>query len=314
MSARAWGLFAAVAVLWGVPYLFIKIAVEELSPGFVAWSRVAMAAAILLPLAWRRGALRGLSLKWLAAFALVEITIPFPLIAFGETSLSSSLTAILIAAVPLIVAFLALRFDHSERPTRTRFVGMLIGLAGVTALVGIDVAGETEELIGALAILGAAVGYACGPMIVKRQFATVDPIGPIAGALGIASIFLLPAGLAGFPAETPSGDAIASVVVLGVICTAIAFLFFFRLITEIGPGRATVITYVNPVVALALGVAVLDESVTTGTIVGLLLILAGSWLSTDGRLPPGLMRRLRPRIGVATTPPYVGIVGEGRQE
>jgi drug/metabolite transporter (DMT)-like permease len=275
---------------------------------------VAMAAAILLPLAYRRGALRGLSVKWLLAFAVVEITIPFPLIAFGETSLSSSLTAILIAAVPLIVAVLALRFDHSERPTRTRFVGMLVGLAGVTALVGIDVAGETEELIGALAILGAAVGYACGPMIVKRQFATADPMGPIAGALGIASVLLLPAGLAGMPSEAPSGDAIASMLVLGFVCTAIAFLLFFRLITEIGPGRATVITYINPVVALALGVAILDESVTTGTIVGLLLILAGSWLSTDGRLPPGLMRRLYPLSGVARTPPYMGIVGEGRQE
>jgi drug/metabolite transporter (DMT)-like permease len=306
VSARGWALFACVSVIWGVPYLFIKIAVEELSAGFVAWSRVAMAALILIPLAYRRGAFRGLDVRWLAAFAFVEITIPFPMIAFGEEHLSSSLTAILIAAVPLFVAALAIRFDHSERPTATRLVGMLIGIAGVAALVGIDVSGDSAELVGALAILLAAFGYACGAMTVKRQFADVDPIGPIAGALGIASLLLLPAALAGLPTEMPSGDATASIVVLGFVCTAIAFLFFFRLITEVGPGRATVITYINPVVALALGVAILDESVTTGTVVGLLLILAGSWLSTDGRLPPGLAAVIgRRRLRGAATPAAV---------
>ena len=288
MSPRGWILFASMSVIWGVPYLFIKIAVDELSAGFVAWSRVAMAAAILLPIAWRTGALRGLSVRWLVAFAFVEITIPFPLIAFGEENLSSSLTAILIAAVPLMVAFLALRFDQSERPTRTRLVGMLVGLTGVTVLVGVDVVGSTAELVGAGAILVATMGYAAGPMIVKNRFATADPIGPIAGALGIATLLLLPAGLVGRPTEAPSGDVIASMLVLGFVCTAIAFLIFFRLITEVGPGRATVITYINPVVALGLGVAILGESVTAGAAVGLLLILAGSWLSTDGRLPPGL--------------------------
>ena len=295
MSPRGWLLFASMSVIWGVPYLFIKIAVEDLSAGFVAWSRVAMAAAVLLPIAWRTGALRGLSLRWLAAFALVEITIPFPLIAYGEEHLSSSLTAILIAAVPLMVAFLALRFDHSERPTRTRLVGMIVGIAGVTALVGIDVVGSTAELIGAAAILVATMGYAAGPMIVKNRFASADPIGPIAGALGIATLFLAPLALAGLPTEAPSGDTVASLLVLGFVCTAIAFLVFFRLITEVGPGRATVITYVNPVVALALGVAILGESVTAGAVVGLLLILAGSWLSTDGRLPPGLGELVRRR-------------------
>jgi drug/metabolite transporter (DMT)-like permease len=197
--------------------------------------------------------------------------------------------------VPLMVAFLALRFDHSERPSRTRFVGMIVGIAGVAALVGIDVVGSTAELIGAAAILVATMGYAAGPMIVKNRFASADPIGPIAGALGIATLFLLPLALAGLPTAAPTGDAVASLLVLGFICTAIAFLVFFRLITEVGPGRATVITYVNPVVALALGVAILGESVTAGAVVGLLLILAGSWLSTDGRLPPGLGELVRRR-------------------
>jgi drug/metabolite transporter (DMT)-like permease len=288
MSPRGWVLFAAVSVVWGVPYLFIKLAVEDLSPGFVAWSRVALAALILLPIAWRTGALRGLPLRWLAAFALFEITIPFPLIAFGEQRVSSSLAAILIATVPLVIAFLALRFDRGEQPTRTRFVGMLVGLGGVVALVGIDIGGRGSELVGAAAVLCAAFGYACGPLIAKRHLTTGDPLGPVAAALGIASIMLLPLALGGLPSGTPSGEAVASVVVLGLICTAFGFLIFFRLIDEIGPSRASIITYVNPVVALALGVAILDERVTAGVVAGLLLILAGSWLSTDGRLPPGL--------------------------
>jgi drug/metabolite transporter (DMT)-like permease len=289
MTARGWALFAAVSVIWGVPYLFIKIAVDDgLTPGFVAWSRVALAAVVLLPLAVRTGALRGLPLGWLALFSVVEIAVPFPLIGFGEQRISSSLAAILIAALPLVVAVLALRIDHAERPTPTRLVGMLIGLGGVVALVGIDIGGRGDELLGALAILVAAFCYAVGPMIVKRRLSDVDPLGPVAASLALATLLVTPFALLDVPREVPSGDAIASIVVLGLVCSALAFLFFFRLIAEVGPSRATIITYVNPVVALALGVAILDESVTAGAVAGLLLILAGSWLSTDGRLPPGL--------------------------
>jgi drug/metabolite transporter (DMT)-like permease len=283
-------LFAAVSVIWGVPYLFIKIAVDELSPSVVAWSRLAIAALVLLPLAWRLGALRGLAARWrtLTVFAAVEMAIPWQLLGFGEVRVSSSLTAILIAAVPLFVALLALRFDHAERPTPTRLAGMLIGLAGVAALVGIDLGGKSDALVGAAAILLVAFFYAIGPMIVKRRLSDVDPLGPVAASVAIGTLLVTPFALADLPDSMPSADTLVSLGVLGLFCSALAFLFFFRLIAEVGPGRATVITYVNPVVALALGVAVLDESVTTGVIVGLLLILAGSWLATDGRVPPGL--------------------------
>ena len=165
---------------------------------------------------------------------------------------------------------------------------MLIGLGGVVALVGIDIGGQGDELLGALAILLVAFLYAIGPMIVKRRLSDVDPLGPVAASVGIATLLVTPFALAGMPDSVPSADTFASIAVLGLLCSALAFLLFFRLLAEIGPGRATVITYINPVVALALGVAVLDESVTAGVVVGLLLILAGSWLSTDGRLPPGL--------------------------
>jgi drug/metabolite transporter (DMT)-like permease len=290
MSARGWALFAAVSVIWGMPYLFIKIAVDEISPSLLAWSRLALAAAVLLPVAWKLGALRGLRERWriLTLFAAVEMAVPWPLLGFGEIHVSSSLAAILVATVPLFVALLAMRFDHSERPTATRLLGMLIGLAGVVALVGIDVGGQGDELLGALAILLVAFLYAIGPMIVKRRLSDVDPLGPVAASLGIATLLVTPFALASLPDSAPSADTFASIAVLGLLCSALAFLLFFRLIAEIGPGRATVITYINPVVALALGVVILDESVTTGVVVGLLLILAGSWLSTDGRLPPGL--------------------------
>ena len=290
MSTRGWTLFAAVSVIWGMPYLFIKIAVDEISPSLVAWSRLALAAAVLLPIAWKLGALRGLRERWriLTVFAAVEMAVPWPLLGFGEVHISSSLAAILVATVPLFVALLATRFDHSERPTVTRLVGMLIGLVGVVALVGIDIGGKGDELLGALAILLVAFLYAIGPMIVKRRLSDVDPLGPVAASLGIAALLVTPFALVSLPDSTPSADTLASVAVLGLLCSALAFLFFFRLIAEVGPGRATVITYINPVVALALGVVVLDESITTGVVVGLLLILAGSWLSTDGRLPPGL--------------------------
>src|SRR3954470_10650618 len=296
MSTRAWALFAAVSVIWGLPYLFIKIAVDaDLTPGFIAWSRVTLAALVLLPIALRSGALRGLPLGWLALFAATEIAIPFPLIGFGEQRIPSSLTAILIASLPLIVAGLALRVDHTEKPTRIRLLGMLIGLAGVAALVGVDLGDESSELVGAAAVLLATVGYAVGPMVVKHRLSAVDPIGPVTAACGLAAVMLLPFGVADMPTKAPSADAIASIVVLGLVCSALAFLCFFRLIAEVGPSRASVITYVNPVVALALGVAILGESVGTGAVAGLLLILAGSWLSTDGRVPPGLARAVRSR-------------------
>ncbi|HEV7845723.1 MAG TPA: EamA family transporter [Thermoleophilaceae bacterium] len=290
MSARAWILFAAVSVIWGMPYLFIKIAVDDVSPSVVAWSRLAIAATVLLPVAWKLGALRGLGERWriLALFAAVEMAVPWPLIGFGEVHVSSSLAAILIATVPLFVALLATRFDHAERPTPTQLGGMLIGLGGVVALVGIDIGGHGDELLAALAIVFSAFLYAIGPMIVKRRLSDVDPLGPVAASLAIATLLVTPFALADLPDAVPSADTLASLATLGLVCSALAFLLFFRLIAEVGPGKATIITYVNPVVALALGVAILDESVTTGVVVGLLLILAGSWLATDGRLPPGL--------------------------
>jgi drug/metabolite transporter (DMT)-like permease len=294
MSQRAWAAFAAMSVIWGLPYLFIKVAVDDgVSPAFLSFSRVALAAVVLLALAWRAGALASLrgSWVWIAAYAVAEIALPFPLIAAGEQRVSSSLAAILIACVPLLVAVLAIRFDRSERATGIRLVGLLVGLSGVVALVGIDVAGSSDELIGTGLIVLAACGYAVGPMVLKRKLAHLDARATMGGSLAIAALVLaIPAALS-VPSEVPTPEALGSLVVLGLICTALAFVVFSVLIREAGPSRALVITYVNPVVAVALGVAILGERPGAGAVAGLLLILAGSWLSTDGRLPPGFRRR-----------------------
>jgi len=287
MTRRAWIAFAIVGLIWGLPYLLIKVAVEEgVAPAFIAWTRVVVATAVMLPIAWWTGALRGLRsrLPALTAFAFVEIVVPFPLIAAGEQYVTSSLAAILIATVPLLVAMLALRFDATERVGGARLIGLLVGLGGVITLLGIDVAGRADEFLGAAMILIAALGYAVGPMIVKRYLADLSPIGPVTGALILSSLLLAPAAVLTAPTAAPSPTAILAIAILGVVCSAVAFVAFFTLIAEAGPSRASVITYVNPAVAVVLGVTLLGERIGVSTLIGLLLILAGSWLSTGGRL------------------------------
>jgi drug/metabolite transporter (DMT)-like permease len=288
VSARAWTLFAAMSLIWGVPYLFIKVAVDhDVPPAFVAWSRVALGALVLLPIAWRTGALRGLARRrgWLVAFALFEIAIPFPLISYGEVHVSSSVTAILIAALPLVVAAITLRVEPEERVSAPRLAGLLAGLAGVVLLVGVDIVGSRDELVGALCILIATLGYAIGPMIIRHRLSALDPRGVSAVALALGAVILAPA-LAVTPLHAaPPARALIAVAVLGIVCSALGFVLFFALIVEAGPTRATVITYVNPAVAVLLGVLVLGEHLGAASLAGLALILAGSWTATGGRLP-----------------------------
>jgi drug/metabolite transporter (DMT)-like permease len=298
MTRKAWIVFAAVSVIWGVPYLFIRIAVRHGVPPFaLAWGRIALGAVVLLALAWQAGTLATLKgrWRWLAAYAVAEVTIPFPAIAFGETRISSSLAAIIVAAVPLIGALLALRFDHAERPTRIRFVGLLVGFAGVIVLVGVDVAGSARALLGTGVVLLAALGYAIGPMLIKHRMQRLDARAMMGASLAISAVILTPAAIIDAPSHTPSAGALASVAVLGVLCTAAGLVLLAVLVREAGTGRAMVITYINPVIAVALGVALLNERPGAGAVAGLLLILAGSYLSTGGKLPP----RVRPRRGVA---------------
>ena len=294
MSRKAWIAFAAVSVIWGIPYLFIRIAVRHGFPPLpLAWGRITLGAIVLLALAWLAGSLTTLRgrWRWLAAYAVAEVTIPFPAIAFGETRISSSLAAIIVAAVPLIGALLALRFDHAERPTRVRFIGLLIGFAGVIVLVGVDVAGSGSALLGTGAVLLGALGYAIGPMLIKHRMEGIDARAMMGASLAISAVILTPAAIVDAPSRTPTAGAIASVVVLGIVCTAAGLVILAILVREAGTSRAMVITYINPVIAVALGVALLNERPGAGAVAGLLLILAGSYLSTGGKLPPVGRRR-----------------------
>jgi drug/metabolite transporter (DMT)-like permease len=291
MTRRAWLAFAVSSLIWGVPYLFIKIAVDHgVTAPVLAWGRVTLGALVLLALAWRAGTLASVRghWRWVLAFAVAEVVIPFPMLAIGEERVPSSLAAIMVATVPLIGAVLAMRFDHSERPTPIRAVGLLIGFCGVIALVGLDVAGHGAELLGIGAIMLTAIGYAIGPMLIKLRLTGLDPRAAMGTSLAVASLVLAPWAALDTPSHVPSAGAIGAVVVLGLLCTAGGFVVYAILIGEAGTSRATVITYVNPVVAVTLGVLLLGERPGAGAVAGLLLILAGGWLSTDGRVPPGV--------------------------
>ena len=285
MSRRAWLYFAIMSFLWGIPYLLIKVAVDELSPVVVVFARATIGAAVLLPMAISTGALQRVRthLGGIAVLAMVEVVGPFVLISSGEQTIPSSLAGILVAAVPLTVAVLARWLDPSERITGRRLVGLFVGLGGVVLALGIDTGAHTS-VGGALLVLAATVGYGIGPLLIKRWFADVPSLGVNATMLSISALVLLIPSVALAPHTMPSAQVVAALLVLGVACTGLAFLAFFRLIMLAGPSRAAVITYVAPVVATILGVGLRGERITTSTVGGFALILAGSWLATGGRL------------------------------
>ncbi len=287
MTRRGWGLFLALGLIWGIPYLLIKIAVRELTPASLVFLRTALGAAVLLPAVARRVDARALLARWrpIVLFAIVEVGIPWLLLSDAERRVTSSLAGLFMASVPLIGALLARVTGRHEPLGARRLTGLLVGLAGVIALLGLDLGRGDAVAIAELAIV--AVGYAVGPLIVSRRLADVPVLGVVASSLALSAICYAPAGLATLPASMPGLEVIVSVVVLGLVCTALAFLLFFRLIAEAGPVRATVITYVNPAVAVAAGVALLGEPFTLGTGLGFVLILAGSWLATGPAGGPG---------------------------
>ncbi len=282
MTWRAWLAFAALCVIWGVPYFFIKLAVAEVSPFGVAWGRIALAAAVLLPVAWKRGALRGVSAHQGAiwAFALVELVMPFCLIAMGERWIDSSLTGILMATVPMTVIALSPRFGLREPLGLRRLSGIALGFAGVVILLGIGTVGGTLGWVGVACTLVATVGYAVGPLIAQRYLARIDGLGAATASLAVAAVVLLPAAIWTAPLARPSALVLTSIAVLGIVCTAIGLVLFFMLIKHAGASRAAIITYVNPAIATLLGVALLHERFGPGAALGLGLILLGSWLAT----------------------------------
>ena len=286
MTWRGWTAFAALGIIWGLPYFFIKIAVQEVSPFALAFCRVALSTMILLPIAWHRGALRSLGAHKAAifAFGVVEFAIPFSLISLGERWISSSVTGILIAMVPLSVALIQRFFGIREALGAWRIAGLGIGFIGVAALLGTGPISGVLGWAGVGCMLVSTLCYAVGPLIIQRHLRDLDSIGPLAASLAVASIILLIPAALEFPSSLPSANALASIAVLGIVCTAIAMLLMFYLVHHAGASRAAVITYINPVVATLLGVLVLDEHLGIGGFVAFALILLGSWLATRGTL------------------------------
>ncbi len=283
MSVRAWMVFAVLCLIWGVPYFFIKLALRDLSPACIAWLRITLAAAVLIPIAWKRGVLRPAlaHIRAVAAFAVAELVIPFFLIAFGEQWLTSSLSGILIATVPLTVVVIAPLFGVHERLGAKRIAGLAIGFSGVVALLGFDTGHGPMLWLGVASMLVAVIGYAVGPLIVQRHLADVDELGALAASLVIASVILLPFAFASAPAQIPSTLSLVSVAVLGLVCTALALLLYFHLIGIAGAARSSLVAYVNPAVAAVLGVLVLNEPFGISMAAGLAMILFGSWLASS---------------------------------
>jgi drug/metabolite transporter (DMT)-like permease len=285
VSRRGWLMFAAMSVIWGLPYLLIKIAVGGVPVPVLVLARVSVGAALLVPLAARRhqfGPLRS-HWRWLAAFAAVEIILPWFLLSAAETRLPSSLTGLLVASVPIIAAVLIRLTGGADRLSAVRWAGLLIGLGGVALLAGSSLAGGDAGSVAE--VLGVAVCYATGPLIASRKLADLPPLGMTAACLAAASVVYAPLAAVDWPSSVPAGKVFAALAGLAVVCTAVAFLLFFRLIAEVGPARATVITYINPAVAVALGVSVLGERLTAAMVGAFVLILAGSVLATRGKKP-----------------------------
>jgi drug/metabolite transporter (DMT)-like permease len=280
MTRRGWALFAAMAVIWGIPYLLIKIAIGELTPASLVFLRTVLGAALLLPVAAARGWLAPLFpyWRWVLVYTLVEVSLPWFFLADGERRLSSSLSGLMIAAVPLVTAVLQLLTRGDERLDRRRVVGLLVGVIGVAVLVGLNVSAKDLWAVGEVGLV--VLGYSAGPIIIARRLPSLPAVGVVAASLVLTALFYIPIALPQLPRTVPSVQVVMAVPVLAVVCTALAFLVFFALIGEVGPVRATVITYFNPAVALVLGVVILNEPFTLGVVVGFSLILAGSVLAT----------------------------------
>ena len=277
--SRSLALFAAMAVIWGIPYLLIRVAVAEVSPPVLVFARTSIGAAVLLPIAIARVDLGQTvrHFRWVVAFAAVEIAGPWVLLGWAEQHVTSSLAGLLVAGVPLVGTVIAVLTGRDRHVSRTSLVGLLLGLVGVAAIAGTDLNAENAAAIGAIALV--VVGYAVGPWILAHKLVGVPSLGVMAPSLAMSALLYLPVAILQWPSSMPSSNALASIAILGLVCTALAFVLFAELITAVGPVRATLITYINPAVAATLGVLILAEPFTPAMALGFVLVIAGSVLA-----------------------------------
>jgi len=292
VDRRSWLWLLILASIWGASYMLIKIGLRDMSPEMVAFARVALAAAVLMPIAAAQGALSGLRerLGMIALVAAVQVAGPFLLIPIGEQHITSALAGILVATTPIFTALLAIRIDHEERSEGLRLVGVGVGVAGVALLFGVDLGGSSAALLGGLAVVLASVGYSVGGFVVKHRLSDVGPLGVVASVMTASALILLIPAMATAPSSGPGLGPLAAVVALGVVGTGVAFVIFYVLIGTVGPARTMIVAYVAPGFAVVYGAVLLGESIGVATLVGLALIVGGSWLAV-GRGAAPLARR-----------------------
>jgi len=287
MTRRSWILFWLLAATWGASYLFIKIALEDdVSPAVIVFARTAAAALVLWPIAARAGALKGLRERVGAVvlLALVQVAAPFLLITVGEQEISSSLTGILVASAPIWTALLAVWIDQQERSHGWSLVGIGGGMAGVVLLLGLDAGGGSAAVVGGLMVVLASLGYAIGAFMIKRRFSEVRPVGLVTATMATSALMTAPwAALSG--SALPDAGSAAALIALGVLGTGMSFVIFYHLIAVVGPARTSLVAYVAPGFAVLYGVSFLGEQFTLATLGGLVLIVGGSWVAAEGRLP-----------------------------
>jgi drug/metabolite transporter (DMT)-like permease len=302
MTRRHWILMWALALVWGASYLFIKVGLEAVEPVFLVWIRLALAGLVLLPLAVKAGALAGLGeVKGpIALLALIQVAAPFLLITFGEVHIASSLTGILVASAPIFTALLGMAGFGAERVSGWNLAGVLVGLAGVAMLFGVDLTGSSAALLGGLMVLLGSFGYAVGAIYLRKRLGHLKPIGLAAASMSTGAAMLTVPALFFLPSTVPPLDSAASIVALGVLGTGVAFGLFYKLIAEVGAAKSSVVAYLAPGFSLAYGASLLGEPVTVGAAGGLALILAGSWTAAEGKPPWQRRRRRAPAATPAT--------------
>jgi drug/metabolite transporter (DMT)-like permease len=295
MTRRGILLFGLMSVIWGIPYLFIRVAVAEVSPAVVVFGRTGVAAMVLVPIALARTDYRAVLARWrwVVAFAVVEMGVPWILLGAAEQQITSSLAGLLVAGVPLIATVLAVATGGRDRVGASGVIGLLVGLAGVAAIVGVNLGASNS--LAMLAMVPVVIGYSIGPAILARRLGGLSTVAVMAMAVSLCALAYAPIAAVERPATLPSPAALGAVVVLGLVCTAAAFLLFWALIDEIGPVRSTVVTYFNPAVAALLGVVVLNESFTAVMGIGFALVILGSVLATRPADGTSLRARLRGR-------------------
>jgi drug/metabolite transporter (DMT)-like permease len=288
MSRRSWLLLGLLSALWGASYLFIKVALQDdMAPTVIVFVRTALAALVLLPLAARAGALGGLraNVGPILVLAVVQMGGPLLLIALGEREISSSLTGILVATAPIFTFLLAFTLEGEERASGPSLAGVVIGIAGVATLLGVDAGGGGAALAGGLMVVLASFGYGVGAWFVKRSVRDVQPVAMVGATTATAAVVMAPFAVLAAPSHAPSLAATGSLAALGVLCTGLAFVIFYSLVSSDGPAKASLVGYIAPGFSIVYGITLLDESFTAATAAGLILILGGSWLAAEGRAP-----------------------------